>query len=230
VLPSGQQRADPHLVAVPERRPVLRYDVFAKPRPLLDAEDAGDGTGCGADRPTVPPTIAPRGPAALSPAAPPSSAPLTVPCAHAADGKRARTKAATGRNLIFMISPSCRILCHGNHICSHIYPAGWSKSGWSKSGAARRNRRTADHRNRANTRVTLESELDFGGAYAAGEPTGFGVLAERRQTPARRPCRNGHLPSRKSRKKVFGGGCVAGGGGVAAAVRGRSPAGGGKGA
>jgi hypothetical protein len=30
----------------------LSYDVFAKLRPLLDAEDAADGTGCGADGPT----------------------------------------------------------------------------------------------------------------------------------------------------------------------------------
>jgi hypothetical protein len=46
---SGQQRADAHLVAVPKRRAVLAYDVFAKLWPLLDTEDAADGTGCGAD-------------------------------------------------------------------------------------------------------------------------------------------------------------------------------------
>jgi hypothetical protein len=48
---SGQQRADANLMAVPERRTVLVRDVFAKPRPLLDAEDAADGAGCGADGP-----------------------------------------------------------------------------------------------------------------------------------------------------------------------------------
>ncbi len=30
---------------------MLAYDVLAKPRPLLDAQDAADGTGRGADGP-----------------------------------------------------------------------------------------------------------------------------------------------------------------------------------
>src|SRR5262245_58842943 len=37
--------ADTHLAAVPERGAMLTYHVFAKPRSLLDAEDASDGTG-----------------------------------------------------------------------------------------------------------------------------------------------------------------------------------------
>jgi hypothetical protein len=48
----GQQLADTHFAAVPERGMVLTDDVFAKPRPLLDAQDTADGTGRGADRST----------------------------------------------------------------------------------------------------------------------------------------------------------------------------------
>jgi hypothetical protein len=50
--------ADARLAAITERGMVLTYNVFAKPRPLFDAQDAADGTGCGADRTT---TIAPSG-------------------------------------------------------------------------------------------------------------------------------------------------------------------------
>src|SRR5262250_3049397 len=65
--------------------------------------------------PMVPPTIAPRGPAALSPAAAPSWAPRTVPCAYAANGKLTSMKAATGRHFIFMITP---FLC--DHLATKI--------------------------------------------------------------------------------------------------------------
>src|SRR5262249_30158847 len=41
--------ANAYLAAVPERRVVLAYDVFAKARPLLDPKKAPDGTGCGTD-------------------------------------------------------------------------------------------------------------------------------------------------------------------------------------
>src|SRR6266404_6599161 len=44
-----QHRADAHIAFVPERRAVFTYDVFAKPGPLLDAQDAADGTGGGTD-------------------------------------------------------------------------------------------------------------------------------------------------------------------------------------
>src|SRR5262249_16816332 len=45
----GQHLAHTHLAGVPECRTVLAYDVFAKPRALLDAQNAADGTGCGTD-------------------------------------------------------------------------------------------------------------------------------------------------------------------------------------
>src|SRR4029077_392193 len=45
----GQHLADTHLETVLERRMVLTDDVFAKPRPLLDAQDAAHGAGRGAD-------------------------------------------------------------------------------------------------------------------------------------------------------------------------------------
>src|SRR5437899_3076341 len=47
-----QHLADTHLADVPERGTVFTYDVFAKPGPLLDAEDAADCTGCGTDGPS----------------------------------------------------------------------------------------------------------------------------------------------------------------------------------
>src|SRR5262249_42020685 len=47
----GQDRTDAHLVLVPEGGPVLAYHVFAKPRPLLDAQDAANRTGCCTDGP-----------------------------------------------------------------------------------------------------------------------------------------------------------------------------------
>src|SRR5437879_3746541 len=47
-----QHRADAYVTFIPERVALLAYDVFAKPRPLLDAQDAADGTGCGTDSST----------------------------------------------------------------------------------------------------------------------------------------------------------------------------------
>src|SRR5262249_39557521 len=45
----GQHRTDAHFAAIAERGAVLTYDVFAKARPLLDTQDAADGTRCGTD-------------------------------------------------------------------------------------------------------------------------------------------------------------------------------------
>src|SRR5215468_110282 len=49
---SGQHRAESHTARVPDRWTVLAYHVFAKLRPLLDAQDAADGAGGGTDGPT----------------------------------------------------------------------------------------------------------------------------------------------------------------------------------
>src|SRR5215470_19099923 len=48
----GQHGADAHLVAIREGGVVLAYDVFAKPRPLLDAQNAAHRTGRGAYGPS----------------------------------------------------------------------------------------------------------------------------------------------------------------------------------
>jgi hypothetical protein len=38
----GQHGADAHVLAEPERRVVLVHDIFAKPRPVLDTQNAAD--------------------------------------------------------------------------------------------------------------------------------------------------------------------------------------------